>query len=638
MITKWHLSNFKSIRKDTSLALAPLTILAGPNSSGKSSLIQSLLLVSQTLSHKMSSRSVVLNGALARMGQFDDLRSFNGSSDQIVIGWECEPAGNHIPTILDHPQAIGRRSQFYGRGADRPKQVSCEFAFDADPNGVHGDIAQLNPRLFKSSISCQIAEGDGPISDYFINVIREQSYDAKISRLKVNVPENDLARIGMEYEANLDAHSMREIRDDLVSATPAGCIMNHCLPSRILLRVNRAEEDARFLATVIFELGARRTYRRMTVDQDVVIPPDVVTLLRESVGPAFTELFVTQQAELMVDGPVSERPLTLKEWFDRIRALSANQRNELLKALREKADLYEGVIKLARKAQPDSYSLTFYRLPDALMNAAGYTDFLFSTMVKYLGPLRDEPKPLYPLAATVDPFDVGLRGEFTAAVLNLHKDRRIRYIQPNALNEYTGIDISATATLEVAVTEWLQYFGVAEAVQTTDLGKLGHELKVLQQGVSKPHDLTHVGVGVSQVLPILVTCLLAESDTTLVVEQPELHLHPKVQTLLGDFFLSIGLLGKQCIIETHSEYLISRLRYRAAKAPDGVSLASKMKMYFVEKQDDSAIFREVVVNDYGAIIDWPEGFFDQGQREADIIMRAAVDKKRRGKPGGGGNA
>lgn len=115
---------------------------------------------------------------------------------------------------------------------------------------------------------------------------------------------------------------------------------------------------------------------------------------------------------------------------------------------------------------------------------------------------------------------------------------------------------------------------------------------LFRPGLSQPQDLTHVGVGVSQVLPILVMCLLAEPDTTLIFEQPELHLHPKVQTLLGDFFLSMSPLGKQCVLETHSEYLINRLRFRAA-ASNSYVIANRIKMYFVEKYGDSSSFRPV---------------------------------------------
>jgi predicted ATPase len=224
--------------------------------------------------------------------------------------------------------------------------------------------------------------------------------------------------------------------------------------------------------------------------------------------------------------------------------------------------------------------------------------------------------------------DVGLRGEYTAAVLDLHKSLYVDYIDPQHFSGPELQKVISSSTLENAVTDWLQYLGVADSVRTTDKGKLGHELQVKTPGGSKSHDLTHAGVGLSQVLPILVSSLLAATDTTLVFEQPELHLHPRVQTRLADFFLSMALLGKQCVIETHSEYLINRLRLRIASSEINIPLSPMIKIYFVEKEGDSSTFREVIVNEYGAIPEWPDGFFDQSQDEAEHILRAATAKRR----------
>jgi predicted ATPase len=268
------------------------------------------------------------------------------------------------------------------------------------------------------------------------------------------------------------------------------------------------------------------------------------------------------------------------------------------------------------------------------MNASAYLVMFFSNSVKYIGPLRDEPKPLYPLAAHADPTDVGLKGEMTAAVLNLHRERHIRYIPSVAFGKTPFDPSPVPRSLEAAVSDWLKYLGVAETAYSVDKGKLGHELKVSLSEGGPNHDLTHVGVGVSQVLPILVMSLLADRDTTLIFEQPELHLHPKVQTRLADFFLSIVLLGKQCLIETHSEYLINRLRYRAAVEGNDNRVTNNLKLYFVENTDGSSSFREVEVNEYGAILDWPEGFFDQSSREAEDILRAAMKKRRAERKGG----
>ena len=94
MITKWKVFNFKSIREETELELGPLTIFAGANSSGKSTILQSILLIAQTLSYKVNSRSVVLNGPLVGLDQFDDIKSNNSQADQISIGLTCKPLSN----------------------------------------------------------------------------------------------------------------------------------------------------------------------------------------------------------------------------------------------------------------------------------------------------------------------------------------------------------------------------------------------------------------------------------------------------------------------------------------------------------------------------------------------------------------
>jgi len=231
---------------------------------------------------------------------------------------------------------------------------------------------------------------------------------------------------------------------------------------------------------------------------------------------------------------------------------------------------------------------------------------------------------MYPLQDTADPQDIGLHGEHTAAVFHNYRHLEVPFIPSSAFEASDAPRRSETVSLETAVFDWLSYLDVATRVTTSDEGKFGHGLAVYLTG-NVSHDLTHVGVGVSQILPIVVMCLLASRGTTLILEQPELHLNPKVQTRLGDFFLSMALLGKQCLVETHSEYLINRLRYRAASAPTD-SLSKIMKLYFVEKQGGLTVYRDVIINEFGSIVDWPVGLFDQSQREVEDILLAATRK------------
>jgi predicted ATPase len=371
--------------------------------------------------------------------------------------------------------------------------------------------------------------------------------------------------------------------------------------------------------------------------RDFVLSREIIEVLRYVLQGTvdFDEVFKTKIKQESLFGADSD-DMTFGVWHERLRELLPKDRIRVQQVLREcdnLPDLIYDAMKASNNVSQESKAFVQPRPPQLITETSWYLDNFFATSLKYLGPLRDAPKPLYPLAPAADPHDVGLRGEHTASILELHKNKKIKYIPSSHFKEPTVNRKTVTRTLEAAVIDWLQYLGVASSVKSRDQGKLGHELKVSLANSETTHDLTHVGVGVSQVLPILVMCLLADNDSTLVFEQPELHLHPKVQTLLGDFFLSMALCNKQCIVETHSEYFIDRLRFRIAAATAENELNSLAKIYFVEKPSLSSSFREVVINEYGAIPDWPDDFFDQSQKQAEEILRAALNKKRKKKRG-----
>lgn len=624
MITKWSVSNFKSIAKETPLQLAPLTIFAGPNSSGKSTILQSLLLISQTLAHKVGSRSVVLNGTLTRLGEFNDLKSNGGEPDQITIGWECHPIEDAQLSLIENMRIAGPM-MVYRRRLDSIKEVACKLSFDANPGSPERDLYQLQPKLFLFTMSLLARSEDNTDRRYELTVSRSAEGSAKITSPSVELPDNEIARTSLEYDIVLDDASLAELREDLATAEPVGCALRHFLPEQLTIRVNMVEEIARWIQMGLMDDGPR--YRRFPfMDRELVLPAALIGQLQTKLGEKFTALFQNQTEPIEAGSG-----MPIREWIDRQRKLPMEKRREVRRALAEWGNIHDVIVKTLRAEQKkgeSEYQLLPYRPPVDLMNASTYLNTLFSNSVKYLGPLRDEPKPLYPLAAHADPTDVGLRGEMTAAVLNLHRERKIRYIPSSAFGKTPFDPTPVARSLEAAVTDWLRYLGVAETAHSIDKGKLGHELKVSLSEGGPEHDLTHVGVGVSQVLPILVMSLLADRDTTLIFEQPELHLHPMVQTRLGDFFLSIVLTGKQCLIETHSEYLVNRLRHRAAAEDKNNRVTENLKIYFVEKKDGASNFRDVKVNEYGAILDWPDGFFDQSQFESEAILRAAAAKKK----------
>lgn len=139
------------------------------------------------------------------------------------------------------------------------------------------------------------------------------------------------------------------------------------------------------------------------------------------------------------------------------------------------------------------------------------------------------------------------------------------------------------------------------------------------------HRPTNVGFGLSYLLPILVSVLSVSSDTmkqkkskntlssTLLIENPEAHLHPKGQTMMGRFLASAASCGVQCIIETHSEHVLNGIRL-AIK--EGVLDFESAIGYFFEYSFSSEMstVQPIFFDRHGACDYWPDGFFDESEK------------------------
>ncbi len=624
MLTKWKLFNFKAIQQETELTFKPLTIFAGANSSGKSTVLQSILLIAQTLSNAVTNRPIVLNGDLVRLGQFDDLKSLGSEASQITIGWELKPT--EARATLKAQGLSARSLRFMFDPDEVVREVRTVVSFDAVSGPFSPKVLQLQPSLVTMEMEAVVKtdeEGFEENRTAFMSV-RQRSFDAITdadagsSPIDGDVQSNaaDTLRFTVQFDAATEERRQQQAMPHEIE----GVALRHFLPASI---------QASFTAPQVL---AEAVIRALSGDPRIAPNRSGIGQIAEAPLPNTVLRAIVDH--LSPDGPLAEKlndalqastPLRVRDLGALFRRRPGTERIPL-EPVREPEALRLDIIALLSKDGPAEVIHRRLPLAEELRPACQLTGNWFTSHVKYLGPLRDDPKALYPLVANIDPRDVGLRGEHTAAVFHVHRDQIIEYLPTENFTPARILPTRARRSLKFAVFEWLKYLGVATAVDTQDLGKLGHEMQVRLHDDDAPHDLTHVGVGVSQVLPIVVSCLLAEPDTMLIFEQPELHLHPKVQTLLADFFLAMAMLDKQCVLETHSEYLINRLRFRAAAA-EGRQLVDTMQIYFVEKFGNQAQFRKVEVNEYGAILDWPDGFFDQSQREAEQTLKAAFAKK-----------
>jgi hypothetical protein len=122
-----------------------------------------------------------------------------------------------------------------------------------------------------------------------------------------------------------------------------------------------------------------------------------------------------------------------------------------------------------------------------------------------------------------------------------------------------------------------------------------------------------IGYGVSQVLPVVIACSDSRRKSHVMVEQPELHLHPRVQSRLADLFFSAINQGLQLSVETHSEHLI----YRAQRLiREGKAQSSQICINYVERTRLGSVVHRLRLGDSGNFLDaWPGGFFDERLEE-----------------------
>lgn len=132
-----------------------------------------------------------------------------------------------------------------------------------------------------------------------------------------------------------------------------------------------------------------------------------------------------------------------------------------------------------------------------------------------------------------------------------------------------------------------------------------------------------VGIGISQVLPVLVSAYAARNEI-LAIEQPEIHLHPALQGDLGDILIqsALGEQGNRLIIETHSEHIILRVMRRMRETAKKKNVATPpikpedVVVLYVRRDDSRSVVLELRLDDDGSLLDpWPGGFFEEGFRE-----------------------
>ena len=228
--------------------------------------------------------------------------------------------------------------------------------------------------------------------------------------------------------------------------------------------------------------------------------------------------------------------------------------------------------------------------------------------IGFLGPLRDEPSRSY-LWSGARPVDLGSRGERSVAALLASLDEA---------------EEGKSSSLVENVSRWMKTIGIADELVIERHGRSRYnELYVVEGG--RKTNIIDVGFGISQVLPMLVLSYFVEEGTTIIAEQPELHLHPRAQVGLAELMVEVARERKvQFIVETHSEHLFRRLQTLISE--EKLS-HEECRLYFVDRNDEGKTqLTTLEVDPFGRVKNWPKHFFGDAIGETERQTRKMMER------------
>lgn len=569
---RWHIEDFKGL-KEGGLDLSPgaLTLLAGANSSGKSSLIQSVLMAAQSLSQQ---GPTVLNGTLTRLGESKDL--VRGGQGSIRATIEFEPG------------------ELRGRFSRDSLPVAAE---------THDAVFKLVPEGKKSSMkldSFTLSRPSSPGNSLILSKHSSNQKDVQTVKTLIGIADCDVLHVknflgterrihrtyvafqGLQPLSVIQLLDREKIEKSMLRELRSFYRQVKSLQSPSKNRNDIEVNPQRFLyhSYTLWELindlqANKREQPEYTAVAEIfegTLPDDVVPLITQRSEEEIERLFKT---------------------LSKVRADKENVSIYLESNLNSRMELRYGTIDILEQS--------FFRDNFDSIQSLGFLKRALETIprrVNYLGPLRDEPRVVWnQWSGNMQGLPVGIKGEYSAEVLSRKSRSHVTACLP-------GEQRPSQVELGTAVDRWLSYLQIGEQAKANDQGKLGVGLTVMIDG--HPRDLTSVGVGVSQALPLIVALLTTKPNGILFIEQPELHLHPGVQARLGDLILNAR--PDLCIvIESHSDSLLTRIRRRVA---EGSCDPSRCNIAFIDSTSSGSIVRELRISQYGDLSEWPAGFFD----------------------------
>lgn len=571
MIEQISFKNFKGFSELKDLKIKPITVLCGTNSCGKSTILQNILLLKQTLESSNSEENFLLNGKFVHLGTFENIIFEKKLENDLTFEYKAKLNRNTIGFRGSHMVSnITPDKDCYSKDVE----IYYKMTFTNKEGLSRGDY-------IKSAKIKEIVLNMKPISKGREN----------LPAISIEIHHQENENYLVKWERCFGYRSGEKISkkdfDKLQTLIPN----------------TKKGKELKKLMGLAFKFD--KCFRILFIEKTPITInysdnySDVEEIFNKAIKnftkPLLFDLFPNTSIEV--------------ERFKKDeRSVKINFRNLF------PSQSFTDMCHACEYPYTEIMEI-IYSLRDIFTN-------IFSSYT-YIGPLREEPSRRYIYEDEI--LEIGVKGENAAYIYHKEKEKSIENHYFYDINSNT-FKKNKKMKLSDALKNWLELMNINNF--STDLYK---EIIYLSLDANSSENvkvnIADVGFGVSQIFPIILEGLRMPLGNTLLLEQPEIHLHPKLQMQMADYFISLALSGKKVIVETHSDHIINRLVRRIVE-DNTYNLKDLIAIYFITPTENGAKYEEICIDDEFGIVNWPQEFFDQASSEQEKIMRAGIKKSK----------